>query len=114
MIQVTIHREKTNAIGSFTMKGHANYAPHGQDLVCAGASAVVFGSINAVEVLTGAVATIELGKDGGFLKYELPSDLDNQSFEKAQLLLEGMLVSLQTIEMDYSKYIRIKEIKQEV
>ncbi|WP_129727708.1 MULTISPECIES: ribosomal-processing cysteine protease Prp [Bacillaceae] len=114
MIQVTIHREKTNAIGSFTMKGHANYAPHGQDLVCAGASAVVFGSINAVEALTGAVATIELGKDGGFLKYELPSDLENNSFEKAQLLLEGMLVSLQTIEMDYGKYIRIKEIKQEV
>jgi hypothetical protein len=114
MIQVTIHREKTNAIGSFTMTGHANYAPYGQDLVCAGASAVVFGAINAVEALTGVVATIELGKDGGFLKYELPSDLDDQSFVKAQLLLEGMLVSLQTIEMDYGKYIRIKEIKQEV
>ena len=33
------------------MNGHADFAAHGQDLVCAGASAVVFGSINAVIAL---------------------------------------------------------------
>ena len=37
-------------------------------LVCAGASAVVFGSVNAVEELCNVQATIELGNDGGFLR----------------------------------------------
>ena len=60
------------------MTGHADYAPHGQDLVCAGTTAVVFGSINAVEELCNVQATIELGSDGGFLTYELPNDLDVQ------------------------------------
>ena len=45
------------------MTGHADYAPHGQDLVCAGTTAVVFGSINAVEELCNVQATIELGSN---------------------------------------------------
>ena len=29
---------------SISLKGHANYAPKGQDIVCAGASAIFFGA----------------------------------------------------------------------
>ncbi|MDG4655376.1 ribosomal-processing cysteine protease Prp [Ectobacillus antri] len=112
MIKVTIHRTSLG-IQSFEMTGHANFAEHGKDLVCAGVSAVVFGSINSIEALCHVQANINLGKNGGFLTYRLP-ELDNETFQKTQLLLEGMLVSLRTIEMDYGKYIRIKEIMQEV
>jgi uncharacterized protein YsxB (DUF464 family) len=112
MIKVTIHRTEAG-IQSFKMTGHADFAEHGKDLVCAGTSAVVFGSINAIETLCNVQANIEIGRNGGFLTYALP-DLDNDTFQKAQLLLEGMIVSLKTIEMDYGKYIRIKEIMQEV
>jgi uncharacterized protein YsxB (DUF464 family) len=114
MIKFTINRTKLGSIQSFKMTGHANFAPHGQDLVCAGTTAVVFGVINAVESLCNVQATIELGKDGGFLMYELPSDLDNSIKEKACFLLEGMVVSLKTIELDYGKYIRLIEKVQEV
>ena len=34
------------------MKGHADFAEHGKDLVCAGASAVSFGAVNAIIALT--------------------------------------------------------------
>ena len=61
MIKITISRTKLGSIQSFKMTGHADYAPHGQDLVCAGTTAVVFGSINAVEELCNVQATIELG-----------------------------------------------------
>ncbi|WP_369902462.1 ribosomal-processing cysteine protease Prp [Bacillus manliponensis] len=114
MIKVTINRTKLGSIQSFKMTGHANFAPHGQDLVCAGTTAVVFGAINAVETLCNVQATIELGTDGGFLTYALPNDLDNATKEKASFLLEGMVVSLKTIELDYGKYIRLIEKVQEV
>ncbi|MDM5190147.1 ribosomal-processing cysteine protease Prp [Bacillus sp. DX4.1] len=114
MIKVTICRTKLGSIQSFKMTGHANFAPHGQDLVCSATTAVVFGSINAVEVLCNVQATIELGSNGGFLTYEVPNDLDASTGEKAQLLLEGMVVSLKTIELDYGKYIRLIEKVQEV
>ncbi|TKI15064.1 ribosomal-processing cysteine protease Prp, partial [Bacillus cereus] len=54
------------------------------------------------------------GSDGGFLTYELPNDLDVHAAEKAQTLLEGLVVSLKTIELDYGKYIRLIEKVQEV
>jgi hypothetical protein len=113
MIKVTIYRTAVG-IQSFEMTGHANYAKHGQDIVCAGASAVVFGSINAIDALCDVQADINLGKNGGFLTYTLPKHLDNEMGKNVQLLLEGMIVSLKTIEMDYGKYIRIQEIMQGV
>ncbi|MFD3449541.1 ribosomal-processing cysteine protease Prp [Microbacteriaceae bacterium 4G12] len=114
MIKVTIYRTEAGSIHSFKMTGHANYAPHGQDLVCAGTTTVVFGLINAIEELCHVQATIELGSDGGFLTYEVPNDLELPIQEKVQLLLEAMVVSLKTVELDYGKYIRLIEKVQEV
>lgn len=106
MINITINRTESGLIQSFTMSGHANFAGHGEDIVCAGASAVSFGSVNAIEALTGIVPEIEQGK-GGFLRCTFPIDLHEGVQEKVQLLLEAMVVSLETIERDYGKHIKI-------
>ena len=107
MIKVTIKRTAQGLIESFTMNGHASFAEHGQDLVCAGASAVSFGSINAIVALTNVMPEIDQGGDGGFLRCVIPKDLSEDTEEKVQLLLEGMLISLETIEKDYGNYIKI-------
>ncbi|MCD7032932.1 ribosomal-processing cysteine protease Prp [Metabacillus sp. GX 13764] len=108
MIQAVINRSKDGSIQSFSLSGHAQSADYGKDLVCAGASAVVFGSINAVMALAKLEPILDLGSDGGYLRFELPEELEPDAFSKAQLLLEGMLVSLQTIERDYSKYMKVR------
>lgn len=51
MIKVTINRNSTGRIDSFTMSGHAEYDVPGKDIVCAGASAVAFGTINSIYAL---------------------------------------------------------------
>ncbi|MEG9461916.1 MAG: ribosomal-processing cysteine protease Prp, partial [Bacillus amyloliquefaciens] len=49
MIEATIRRSRNDGgILSFEMTGHADFAEHGRDLVCAGVTAVVFGAVNAV------------------------------------------------------------------
>ena len=106
MVRVKIRRNEHNEIESFTISGHANFAKKGSDIVCAGVSAVSFGAVNAIISLTGITPTIEQGADG-FLHCLIPTDLDESTKEKIQLLLEGMLVSLETIERDYKKYITI-------
>ncbi|MFC4388361.1 ribosomal-processing cysteine protease Prp [Gracilibacillus marinus] len=104
MIKVTIWR-KQNVIKSFTITGHAGSGPYGHDLVCAAVSAVSFGAVNAVlELCEIDVAIDQAGDDGGYLKVTIP----NESMDdKASLLLEGMVVSLQTIERDYGQFISI-------
>ncbi len=98
---------KEGKIISFTMNGHANFAKHGSDLVCAGASAVAFGAVNSIYSLTDIKPDIDAGKEGGYLRCRIPESDSAESLDKVQLLLEAMRVSLQTIEQDYGKYIKI-------
>lgn len=112
MIEITINRTESDSIHSFTMSGHAKFAKHGEDIVCAGASAVSVGAINAVHVLTGV--TPEFENKPGFLRCVIPENLPEETHEKVQLLLEGMAVSLRAIEEEYGKHIKITFKKQEV
>jgi uncharacterized protein YsxB (DUF464 family) len=106
MINITINRNKSGFIQSFTMSGHALFANHGKDLVCAGASAVSFGTINAVHALTGIIPDIQQ-EESGFLSCSIPENLPTDDQDKIQTLLQGMVVSLQTIEEQYGEHIKI-------
>ncbi|MFD2046212.1 ribosomal-processing cysteine protease Prp [Ornithinibacillus salinisoli] len=106
MIQVTVSKEN-NQITAFELSGHAESGPYGYDLVCAGVSAVSFGSINAVMALCNIDLEIEQGKEGGYLRVQVPHSLNKEIMEKTQTLLEGMIISLETIEREYSQFIKI-------
>lgn len=106
MIEVTINRKNSGMIQSFSISGHAFFAEKGNDIVCAGVSAVSVGTINAVHALTGITPEIEQNADG-FLHCVVPEHLSDETNGKIQLLLEGMVVSLQTIEEEYGQHIKI-------
>ena len=105
MIKVKI-KEASGRISSFEMSGHADFAEHGQDLVCAGASAVSFGAVNAIMELTGIEPEISQ-TESGYLKVGFPDGLDEKTDGQVQLLVRSMIVSLKTIEQDYEEYIKI-------
>ncbi len=107
MIRIVIKKTPLGEIRSFTMDGHADFGKHGQDIVCAGASAVSFGSINAIISLTGINPEIDLAQNGGSLRFAVPDQIPEEKKNQVQLLLKAMVISLQTIERDYKKYIRI-------
>ena len=49
MISVRITRASAEGtIVGFEIKGHANYAKRGEDIVCAGVSAVSVGTVNEI------------------------------------------------------------------
>jgi uncharacterized protein YsxB (DUF464 family) len=113
MINITIYRTESGHIHSFEMNGHALFADRGKDIVCAGVSAVSIGAINAVHALTDVTPDIEHRADG-FLRCVVPEELPEDVNEKVQLLLEGMTISLRTIEEEYGEHIKITFKKQEV
>ena len=78
------------------MDGHADHGEYGHDIVCAGASAVLFGSVNAIIGLTSERPDINYDDNGGHFHIR-SVDTNN---DEAQLILQTMLVSLQTIEED--------------
>lgn len=40
MIKIELYRDASKALTGFCVKGHANTAPHGEDIVCAAVSAL--------------------------------------------------------------------------
>ncbi|PIC63867.1 ribosomal-processing cysteine protease Prp [Sporosarcina sp. P13] len=104
MIHVYITKEPSGRISAFEMDGHADFAEHGKDLVCAGASAVSFGAVNAISELTGIIPEIEQGANGGYLRVAFPV---TERDAEVQLLVQAMIISLQTIELDYAEYIQL-------
>ncbi|PYZ93613.1 ribosomal-processing cysteine protease Prp [Salipaludibacillus keqinensis] len=108
MIQITFDRNDDGFIHTFTMSGHADSGPYGHDLVCAGASAVAFGTVNAIAEICHTELDVEMKNDGGFLRCRVPEKLHRDTDEKVQLLLNGMLVSMKTMEEQYSQFIRIE------
>lgn len=111
MIRVKVRRDEAKPIRSVEVTGHANFAEPGSDLVCAGVSAIIFGAYNAVETLAGQSLLVEMADqtEGGYFYVETYPDLSPQDMERTQLLLEGMLVQLDTIAQSYGEYIQIEQ-----
>lgn len=107
MIRIVIRRQPNRSIESFSIEGHANYARHGEDIVCAGVSSVSVGMVNAIEALTGI--GLECKMKDGLLSGCVPP-IDQPEVEaKVQLLLESMLVSLYAIKNSYGSYLQIED-----
>src|SRR3954468_17849053 len=104
MIKIIIDEQPSGHIRSFEMEGHADFAEYGKDLVCAAASAVSFGAVNAIIALTGKTPEIQQGSEGGYLKVSFPETEEND--HDTQLIVKAMIVSLQTIENDYGQHIK--------
>lgn len=107
MIKINVYR-KNNLITAFEMSGHADSGPYGYDLVCAGVSAVSFGSINAVTSICDVDLSIDM-EDSGYLKVMITEEVSIEENERIQLIFEAMIVSLLTIENNYKEFITIKD-----
>ena len=86
-------------VKSLTVSVHAKYDKYGKDRVCAVVSAVVTGVINALE---SEIDNIKVINEDNKLGVEIINSND-----KIQIILNTILVQLQTIENSYKKYIKI-------
>ncbi|MEC0126297.1 ribosomal-processing cysteine protease Prp [Paenibacillus pabuli] len=109
MIIVQVFRNEDGSIDRFSIKGHANFAKRGEDIVCAGVSAVTVGTVNSIEALTGVEMDAKM--KNGFLSASLPVLARDETWSQVQLLLESMVVMLTDIAESYGKYIQIEQVK---
>ncbi len=106
MIKVQI-KTKANEIVSINVVGHADSAPYGQDLVCAGVSVICVGIANqlaSMGCLNNNSVAIDLGE--GYLKVKV-----NHSDHDIQLVLETFETMMRTLEESYQQYIRIMKME---
>lgn len=104
MTIVTI-RKSNNIWRGFTSIGHADYGFRGKDIVCSAISVLLINTINSIEELAkdNKFELVENEKEG-LLYFELQTIPD----EKAELLLDSMLIGLKKISKQYKKNVKLK------
>ena len=102
MIKAIFHRDEHGDIVSFELTGHADAGKTGQDIVCAAVSAVSIGAVNGVEALAGFKPDVIADEvHGGHLQMKLKSVITGEQLHISQILLENLLLELQSIQDQY-------------
>ena len=101
MIKVLIKQEGKN-FKSLEVKGHANSAPHGEDLVCAEVSAVITGGLNNLK----NPKDFDIILDEGYSYVEALKSISSHD----EVVIETIITGLKTIEECHNKFIQIKNL----
>ena len=94
---ITVYRTSNH----IALLGHANYAPIGQDIVCAGVSTLVQNLIQSIETLTSD--TIKYDMKPGEVHINFEKSLSKQ----ALILIDSFFIGVQAIAREYPNYVKI-------
>ncbi|HEX3012228.1 MAG TPA: ribosomal-processing cysteine protease Prp [Syntrophomonadaceae bacterium] len=92
-------------ITEFKVKGHAGFAAEGQDIYCAGVSAIT------QTALLGLMQHLEkepvYSVKKGFLTCSLPQKLTENEMSRAQIILSTMETGLMSLQDAYPDYVKV-------
>lgn len=92
--------EVNQSSGSITIKGHAHYAPRGQDIVCAAVSTLVQNMVISISEMT--TDEIQYDMQPGLVEIRYGNLSAN-----AQLLVDSFFVGIRLISNEYPAYVQM-------
>lgn len=112
MTKCKFQKKQGNYI-SFECSGHTGYGEYGNDVLCAAISAITQSCLVGLSKVLGIKPNVKKDDDSGYLKIELPSDLDKDTFAKASMLIAVVYESIKDLKSGYSKYISMEVIEND-
>ena len=103
MIKVKIGHASNNQVNFLEVRGHANSAPHGEDLVCAAVSGILGGGFNNLR----NHKDYEIKLDEGYALFKSDSPIDAHD----EVVIETIICGLNAIHELHPKFIDIKTDK---
>lgn len=104
MIQIDVYYSSSDKIARLEISGHADYADFGEDIVCAGVSALAETAILSVKSL-GIKARI-IKKDG-YLLLEIPNvkNKTNKVLNDVNTILKAIVLGLEDLSLSYPRHV---------
>ena len=104
MIKVSIFRNRDGKYNGFEVCGHAGYAEHGQDIICAAVSILTINTINSLEEFTDCKFDLKENEKKGLISFKMKSEPNSNT----ELLLKSLVLGLTGISKEYNgEYIQI-------
>ena len=103
MVRVTVLREQGTPVG-FELNGHANEGAYGEDIVCAGISAIT------ETALLGITDVLQLDAaythESGYARCELSRETSLEDREKAAIVFDTMIAGLTSLQQAYPQSLK--------
>ena len=103
MVKVIVFREQGTVVG-FELTGHADQGAYGEDIACAGISAI------AQTALLGITDVLKLdaawSQQEGHLRCELNRDTSPEDMAKAAIVFNTMIAGLTSLQQGYPKSLK--------
>lgn len=103
MVRVTVFTEQGTPVG-FQLTGHADQGAYGEDIACAGISAI------AQTALLGITDVLKLDaawtREEGDLRCELSRETAGEDMEKAAIVFDTMIAGLTSLQRAYPKSLK--------
>lgn len=109
MIRITI-KHSENRIRGVRIKGHAEAAEHGRDIVCAAVS--VLAQTVLLSIVDQIGREIPHRMSSGNLVFDVPEDLSEEESIRTDALMRALCLGLTDLSESYREYIKIT--KEEV
>lgn len=110
MTTIKIFRNQNRYIVKYEVSGHVDFDEHGRDILCAAVSVLSQTAILALEkVCKISHCDIDLCVDEktGYLRVSLSDQIPKDKRDKANIVLESMVVGMEDISLQYPKYINL-------
>ena len=112
MINIIMQKQGNN-FKSFEISGHSGYSEAGSDIVCSAVSSIANSTVVGLCEVLNVPASVKIDEKKGYLNCTLPKVIDDKKALSAQTLLATMQKSLEYIQKDYKKYVKL-EVKNEI
>ena len=125
MITVEIHKEQSGRIRSLFVSDHAGFEEEGYDIICAGASTLVYTAIGAIQEMCEIddfyrIVETEDEDSIPFSEIMLPdSGLSEEQINNSQIIMKTIVVGFKQLEESVNdqygnQFIRVTEIKKDL
>lgn len=109
MVSVKMAVDRQKQYSGFICSGHAAYAKHGADIVCAAISILTQTIMAALEELLQLPLEVEANESTGYLKCTWVNQPDQ--LERIQLLVKTLILGLKAIQTEYPNHISLVEME---
>ena len=103
MVRVTVFRERGIPVG-FELAGHADAGAYGEDIVCAGISAITQTALLGITDVLQLDAAI--AREEGHMRCELSRETAPEDLDKAAVVFNTMIAGLTSLQQGYPKSLK--------
>ncbi len=101
MVKATFVQGSKLPIQGFILSGHAGYAPHGEDIVCAGISGLSLGIANGLAEFLASRVNVQQGANGWLAVRVVEQACSDEDLCRAETLLRTLRLGLEQIAQRY-------------